>query len=112
MVDVQDLIAKGIRVVILAALFYYIIIDVADHPKDLSLPLEKASQISADVLNIHDEKGNLVELGYETVPRLVFDRNRVYPVILGMNMFKQFKLKEFDHFAFQFDRFMVQMAYV
>lgn len=112
MVDAQDLIAKGIRGVILAALFYYIIIDVADFPKDLSLPVEKANRINADVVNIHDEKGNLVELGYETLPRLVFDSDRIYPVIFGMNIFRKFKLKEFDHFAFQFDRFMVQMAYV
>jgi hypothetical protein len=108
----QELIAKAIRLVILGALFYYIIIEKANNQKDLTVSVELANEIGADVVNVHDEKSQLADLGFTTSPRLVFDRNRIYPVILGMNMFKLLKLKEFDHFAFQHGDYLVQMAYV
>jgi len=107
----MDLVAKMIRVVILGALIYYIVIDKAQNEKDLTVSLEKAVEIDSDVTNIHNEKGELVELGYATLPRLVFDKSRIYPVILGMNIFRNLKLKEFDHFGFQYKNYFMQMAY-
>ena len=109
---VQELVSRMIKYVILGALVYYIIFDNSERPKDLSVSLEKAVEISTDVTNVHNEKGELVELGYTTLPRLVFDKTRIYPVILGMNMFRNLKMKEFDHFGFQYKNYFMQMAYV
>ena len=108
----QELIAKVIRVIILGALFYYVIIDHSNNPKDLSVPVERANRIGEDVVNIHDAKGQLVELGYVTRPRLVFDRSLIYPVVLGMDIFREFRLKEFEHYSFQYKNLLVQMTYV
>jgi hypothetical protein len=108
----QELVAKAIRIILFGALVYYIVIDKAQNEKDLSVPVEKAVEISSDVTNIHNEKGELVELGFTTLPRLVFDKSRIYPVILGMNIFRNLKLKEFDHFGFQYANYFIQMAYM
>jgi hypothetical protein len=107
----MEFVSKMIKMVILGALVYYIAIDKAQNPKNLTVSIEDSNEISANVTNIHDEKGQLVELGFATLPRLVFDRSRIYPVIFGMNMFRNIKLKEFDHFGFQYKNYFMQMAY-
>lgn len=104
-------IGKLIRIVILGALFYYIVIDKTEKVKDLTVSVEKAVEIGEDVEYVHNEKQELTELGFLRKSRLIFDRSRIYPVILGMNMFQNFKLKEFDHFAFQHGDYLIQMAY-
>lgn len=108
----QELIAKAIRLVIFGALFYYIVIDKANNQKDLTVSVEKAVEIGSEVEYVHTPESKLSELGFLTSPRLIFDRNRIYPVILGMNLFKMIKLKEFDHFGFHYENYLVQMAYV
>jgi hypothetical protein len=108
----QELVGKMIRYVILGALVYYIVFDNTQNEKDLTVSIEKAVEISTDVTHVHNEKGELTELGFTTLPRLVFDKSKIYPVIFGMNMFRNLKMKEFDHFGFQYKNYFMQMAYV
>lgn len=107
----MELLGKMIKLVIFGALIYYIAIDKASKDKNLTVSVEEAVEIGSDVTYIHNTKGELHELGFTNLPRLIFDRTRIYPVMLGMNMFKNFKLKEFDHFGFQYKNYFMQMAY-
>jgi hypothetical protein len=109
--DFQDLVGRGIKMVILGALVFYICIDQSNNPKNLDLDIEQFNEINVDVTETHTNKSKLTELGYTLTPRLKMDRSKIYPVILGIDMFKQLKYKEFDHFAFQYKTQLIQFAY-
>ena len=90
---------------------YYIIIDEAKNPKNTSFDVNEAKEFDMDITTTHNNKNQLTDLGYSLNPRLEFDRSLIYPVILGINSFRQFKLKEFDHFAFSDRNRLIQFAY-
>ena len=109
--DIHQLVSTGIRLTILIALIYFLIFDSSNDPKDLTISSDNSNRIGSDVIQVHDDKGILNELGYFTKPQLEFDRTRIYPVVLGMNFLRELKLKEFDHFAFTYGSKIIQMAY-
>ena len=102
---------KLIRIVALAAVFYYAVIDQPNSPKILTALLQNTERIAQEVRYIHNQSGQLTQLGFATRPRLVFDRTRLFTGWWGVYWLRLFRLKEFDHFTFQFGKYVVQMAY-
>ena len=96
-----EAISKLVKLVIWASVIYYIFIDDPTLEKNTEFDVKDAHLVPSDVTTVHTANGKLGELGYTLLPQREFNRELIYPVMLGIDFFKNFKLKEFEYYGFQ-----------